>query len=299
MVIVPCVNVEQWKARGTHHTIHGRRLFVVDTGPTPAHADKPALVVLHGYPTSSHDYAGVLAALSVHHRVIVHDHLGFGLSDKPRDYSYALHEQTDFALLLWKHLGVSSAHVFAHDYGTSIATELLARWNLGFRPVGLASITLCNGSVHIELARLRLIQKLLRHATLGPLVARLSSQRVFNRTMRQLWGDPSTLTAAELDTMWELLTRDDGKKRLPQITQYLRDRVLYWHRWVGALQHSALPLNFLWGARDPITGRNVAEVHHAEAPGSRLTVLDDVGHYPMLEAPGRWTDALLALLSRP
>jgi pimeloyl-ACP methyl ester carboxylesterase len=36
---------------------------------------------------------------------------------------------------------------------------------------------------------------------------------------------------------------------------------------------------------------------YAEAPGSRLTMLEDVGHYPMLEAPRRWTDALLGLLA--
>lgn len=66
---------------------------------------------------------------------------------------------------------------------------------------------------------------------------------------------------------------------------------------VGALQQSQLPLGFLWGAEDPIVGANIAEVHHAEAPGSRLTVLDRVGHYPMLEAPERWTEGLLALLA--
>jgi pimeloyl-ACP methyl ester carboxylesterase len=291
------MNVDEWRAGGAYHTLHGRTLFVVDTGSDSADEDKPTLVLLHGYPTSSHDYHRVLSDLAAHYRVIVHDHLGFGLSDKPRDYSYALHEQTDFALLLWQHLGVKSAHLFAHDYGTSVATELLARWNLGFRPLALESITLCNGSVHIELARLRLIQKLLRNETLGPVVARLSSQRVFNRNMRQLWYDPTTLPNTDLDTMWELLIRDGGKAVLPKITQYLRDRVLYWHRWVGALRHSRLPLNFLWGAEDPITGRNVAELHHAEAPGSRLTVLDNVGHYPMLEAPRRWTDALLTLLA--
>jgi pimeloyl-ACP methyl ester carboxylesterase len=114
--------------------------------------------------------------------------------------------------------------------------------------------------------------------------------------MRRLWYDPTALPDADLDTMWDMLTRNGGKAVLPQITQYLRERILYWHRWVGALQQSRLPLHFLWGAEDPITGREVAELHHAEAPGSRLTVLDGVGHYPMLEAPRRWTDALLALL---
>ena len=201
------------------------------------------------------------------------------------------------ALQLWQRLGVRSAHVFAHDYGTSVATELLARWNRGFRPVHLESITLCNGSVHIELAKLRVIQKLLRNHTLGPLVAQLSTQRVFNRNMRQLWNDPDTLPQDDLDVMWELLIRNGGRAVLPRISQYLRDRVRFWNRWVGALQQSQLPLRFLWGAEDPIVGADVAEVHHAEAPGSRLTVLDRVGHYPMLEAPERWTEELLALLA--
>ena len=288
------MKVDGWRVRGAYREVDGHSLFVVDTG---AEGDeRPTLALLHGYPTSSHDYYRVIDELARDFRVVVHDHLGFGLSDKPKDYSYSLVEQTDVALQLWRRLGVRSAHVVAHDYGTSVATELLARWNRGFRPIHLESMTLCNGSVHIELAKLRLIQKLLRSHTLGPLVARLSSQRVFNRNMRQLWHDPGTLPQGDLDTMWELLTREGGKAVLPKITQYLRDRVLFWHRWVGALQQSQLPLRFLWGAEDPIVGADVAEVHHAESPGSLLTVLEGVGHYPMLEAPGRWAEALIALV---
>lgn len=286
------MNVEEWRAEGSYHTLEGRTLFVVDSG-----GDKEPLVILHGYPTSSHDFHRVLPALAREYRVIVHDHLGFGLSDKPLDYSYSLHEQADLALLLWRGLGVESARLVAHDYGTSVATEIIARRNVGFEPVSLASLTLCNGSVHIELARLRLIQKLLRNKSLGPLVARLSSKRVFRRNMRKLWWDPSKLKAEEIDVMWDLLTRSEGKRVLPRITQYLRDRVLFWHRWVGALTRSTLPTNILWGAEDPITGRNVAEVHHNEIPHSQLTLLDRLGHYPMLEDPDRWADALLQMLS--
>ena len=285
------MNCDSWRAKGSHHTLDGRKLFVVDTG-----GHRSTLVVLHGYPTSSHDFHRVLPALAAHHRVIVHDHLGFGWSDKPRDYSYSLHEQADFALRLWQHLDVQSAHVVAHDYGTSVATEILARWNQGVRPLRLESLTLCNGSVHIEMARLRFIQKLLRSRLTGPITARLSSQRVFSRNMRRLWYDPALLQAADIDTMWKLLVRDGGKQVLPRITQYLRDRVTYWDRWVRALQQTTLPTHFLWGAEDPITGRDVAEVHHAETPNSRLTLLDRVGHYPMLESPDRWARALADLL---
>lgn len=286
------MNAEEWSKRGEIRQIHGRRLFVVDSG-----GDGPVLALLHGYPTSSHDFHRVLEDLATGYRVIVHDHLGFGLSDKPRDYSYSLHEQADTALALWRELGVEQAHVAAHDYGTSVATEILARWNLGFRPVGLRSLTLSNGSVHIELARLRPIQKLLRNRTLGPLVARLSSRRVFARNMRKLWHDPSVLTDEEIDTMWQLLTRDGGRERLPQITQYLRGRVRFWHRWVGALQRTEVPTHILWATEDPVAGRDMAEVHHRETPGSTLTLLEKVGHYPMLEAPERWAGALRKLLS--
>ncbi len=69
---------------GSFHTLHGRTLFVVDScADDGAVDDKPTLVLLHGYPTSSHDYYRVLPDLAAHYRVIVHDHPGFGLSDKP------------------------------------------------------------------------------------------------------------------------------------------------------------------------------------------------------------------------
>lgn len=283
--------VGRWADAGAYYRARGHRVFAIDTGDTGG--DRPALVILHGYPTSSHDYHRVLPRLSERHRVIVHDHLGFGLSDKPAAYSYSLMEQTEVALALWQALGVRRAHVVAHDYGTSVATELVARRNAGDEPIRLASLTLSNGSVHIELAKLRLIQKLLRSRLTGPLVARLSSERLFRANMRKLWADPSRLGDHELRVMWELLIRDHGKLRLHAITQYLRERVRYWDRWVGGLRAVTLPTHVLWGAEDPITGRDVARLHHDEIAGSTLTLLEGVGHYPMLEAPERWAEALL------
>lgn len=285
------MNAEEWKSRGTFVALLGHRVFVVDSGLS----DAPTLALLHGYPTSSIDYHLVWPRLVSRFRVVVHDHLGFGLSDKPRDYSYSLMEQTDVAVMLWRELGLERVHVVAHDYGTSIATELLARWIRGFRPVPIQSFTLCNGSVHIELARLRVVQKLLLSRA-GGLTAKLTNFTVFERNMRKLWNDRSKLTDEELAVMWELLTRDAGKDVLPQITQYLHDRRKFWHRWIGGLQNSPLPLSFVWGTEDPVVGGDVAVLHHEESPGSELRLLEGVGHYPMLEAPDRWVDALFEVL---
>ena len=59
-----------------------------------------------------------------------------------------------------------------------------------------------------------------------------------------------------------------------------------------------LPTAFVWGTEDPIVGGDVARLHHEETPESQLRLLEGVGHYPMLEAPRRWANAVLDVVSR-
>src|SRR5262249_17419645 len=137
------------------------------------------LVVLHGFPSSSLDFRAALGRLSRGRRVVVHDHLGFGLSSKPERYSYSLIEQAEVAVELWRSLGITRAHVLAHDYGTSVATELVARHARGLLPFEPMSLTLCNGSVYIEMAHLTPSQRLLKNRLVAPIFARLASKPVF------------------------------------------------------------------------------------------------------------------------
>ena len=267
-------------------------LFCVDSG-----GDKPVLLILHGYPTSSHDYWRALPILAEHYRVIVHDHLGFGFSDKPRDYSYSLVDQADHAIMLWRDVGVTEADLVAHDYGTSIATELLARRNLGAGPIKLRSLTLCNGSMHIELANLRIMQRLLKAPLVGPVVARLASQRLFRRNMRKLFADPSFLDDEELDAMWTQLVAADGRAVLPAVTRYIDERYKFWHRWIRALRDTDLPVHIVWARQDPVAVEKMAHVLHNEIANSDLQLLDGVGHFPMIEAVERWCAAVLDALA--
>jgi len=267
-------------------------LFCVDTG-----GDKPVLLILHGYPTSSHDYWRALPILAERYRVIVHDHLGFGFSDKPRDYSYSLVDQADHAIALWRAVGVTEAVLLAHDYGTSVATELLARRNFGAEPIKLRSLTLCNGSMHIELANLRIMQRLLKAPLVGSVVARLASQRLFHRNMRKLFADPSFLDDEELDAMWTQLVAGGGRAVLPAVTRYIYERYKFWHRWIGALRDTDLPVHIVWARQDPVAVEKMAHVLHDEIANSDLQLLDGVGHFPMIEAVERWCDAVLDALA--
>ncbi len=279
-----------WRDRGRYLSIFGRAVFIVEAGPR----DAPAILVLHGFPTCSLDFRSVLAPLALRHRVIVHDHVGFGLSDKPIDYSYSLIEQSEVALAVWRALGVERGHVLAHDYGTSVATELVARRERGGLPLEIESLTLANGSVHLELARLSLPQRLLRNEHVGPIFAAMGSRAVFKLQLRRIFGRPDAVADDELDLAWEAVSWNDGRRRLAPISSYLNERFRFWNRWIGALTRFDRPAHVLWGRRDPIAVPAIAEALAAEIPGAELTWLDELGHYPMLEAPSRWAAAVLA-----
>lgn len=289
---MPLPDIAAWQARGRTISVFGQDVFVVEAGD-PA---SPALLLLHGYPTSSHDYAPTLDVLARRFRVVVHDHPGFGLSGKDPRWSGSLIEQAEIALGVWRSLGIERGHLVAHDYGTSVATEILARRERLGVPVGIDSLTLCNGSVHIELARPRLIQWLLADETVGPTVARLSGRGLFARNMRAVVAKKEVLDDATLDTMWALLTRSDGLDALPRLTRYLHERRRYHHRWIGALTRLDLPTHILWGPEDPVALRAVAEALAGEIPGARLTWLDGLGHYPMLEDPERWAEGVMGFV---
>jgi pimeloyl-ACP methyl ester carboxylesterase len=279
-----------WKRRGQTLDVFGREVFVIEAGEP----DAEPLVILHGYPSSSFDYHQVLGLLAERFRVIIHDHIGFGLSAKPEDYSYSLIEQADIALGVWRQLGVGSGHLLAHDYGTSVATELLARRERDLLDFDVDAVTLCNGSMHVELAEMSTLQKLLPVRGVGPLVAKLANHTIFRAQIRRILGEGGSVSDHEIDLMWEALEYAGGRKVIPQIARYQYERKAFWHRWIGALKALDLPCHVVWGRQDAVAVAEIAETLAGEVPGARLTWLDDLGHYPMLEDPNRWARAVLS-----
>ena len=98
----------------------------------------------------------------------------------------------------------------------------------------------------------------------------------------------------DMNEDFDLISLAGGRYRLPQISQYLRERVRFGRRWTAALQRTDVPLRLVWGDRDPIAVPAIPKRVGELAPGARIVWLEGVGHYPMLEAPDRWTDAILA-----
>lgn len=275
-------SVETWRARGRLLPTRDGEVWTLDVPGGDATATP--VLVLHGFPSSAFDFADAIDRIAARRRVVALDFPGFGLSCKPRDHGYSLFEQADVVLEIARAVGLERGHVWAHDMGTSVATELLARRERGLCPLRLESVTLMNGSVHVELAHLTLGQKLLR-SPLGDVFARYSSRSTFEAQLRRTFGrEPDEAT---LHAMWDLLSRDDGVARLPATIGYVAERKRFRRRWIGALERCDLPLLVAWGRRDPVAVMAIAEKLAEGTAGARLETWDDLGHWPQVEDPAR------------
>jgi pimeloyl-ACP methyl ester carboxylesterase len=287
------MNAEEWRNLGSERKVLGHQIFVIDSKQDATEETKSTLVILHGYPTSSYDYYKVFSKLSAHYRVILHDHLGFGFSDKPKDIAYSLMTQTDIALELWKQLELEKIVLLAHDYGTSVATEIIVRHNEGLLNINIEKLILCNGSIHIELSQLRTIQKLLKHKFWGKYVAMFTNFPIFRKNMRNIYFDKSKVTDEELRDMWKLIELNGGRKIIHKLTQYISERYEYWDRWVGGLTKTQIPTKIIWAKNDPIAIPEIAELLASEIPKSELYWMNKTGHFLMLENPEEWTELVL------
>ncbi|MGF1464626.1 MAG: alpha/beta fold hydrolase [Sandaracinaceae bacterium] len=271
-------SVESWRDQGRFEAIGDQRVFVVQAGG----GTEVPVVFLHGFPTSSYDWHRIWAELDGRPRLAL-DLPGYGLSSKPIDYSYSLLEQAEVVIEVLRRAGLDRGHVVDHDMGTSVLTELLARRErghlAGFEP---ASITLMNGSVHIDMTRLTPSQKLLM-SPVADLFVRASRYPVFKWQLSRILGQ--ALHDEELRALWALLRADDGHQRLPAIMRYVDERSIFKHRWIGALTRLDLPTLVAWGPKDPVAVMAIAERLADEIPGARLVPLEGLGHYPQLEDP--------------
>ena len=249
----------------------------------------PALWLIHGFPTSSRDWRGVWPALAAGHEVFALDMLGFGASAKPRDFDYSITASADQWVALAEATGASEVAVIAHDYGNTVAQELLARQREGALGFRIRSVAFLNGGLFPEATHPLRLQRLLA-GPLGPVIARLSSERRFRASLRHICARP--WPDGELAEAWQALARAGGKAVMPKLLRYIAERRKHRARWVGALQQADVPIALVNGLEDPISGRSIVARWRELLPAAPVFELPGVGHYPQVEAPDEVLEAL-------
>jgi pimeloyl-ACP methyl ester carboxylesterase len=211
--------------------------------------------------------------------------LGFGFSDKPNSRTYTIHGQADIVEALVKTKGLTNFHVLAHDYGDTVAQELLARQLEGAGSGTWLSCCLLNGGLFPETHRALLTQKLLL-SPLGKFLNRLTGYSKFSKNFSSVFGPQSKPSEQDLENFWWLINVNNGKHIFHNLITYMRDRIEHRERWVSALQKSTIPLAVINGSVDPVSGAHmVARYKELNCRLDYLAQLSVIGHYPQVEAP--------------
>ncbi|MBD9425030.1 alpha/beta hydrolase [Pseudomonas sp. PDM15] len=277
MTALPGIALADWRAQGRGFSFNGQAIRYWTAG------EGEPLLLIHGFPTASWDWHYLWQPLAAKYRVIACDMLGFGYSAKPREHVYSLLEQADLQQALLAHLGIGGpVHVLAHDYGDSVAQELIARHQEG--RLQLASCVFLNGGLFPETHRPVLTQKLLL-SPLGPLLGRLFSRSKLKANLTKVFGPQTPPSESELDAFWALIAHNDGPAVMHRLIRYILDRRVNRERWVAAMQETTVPLRVIDGALDPISGAHMVARYRELIANPDTVLLEAIGHYPQTEAP--------------
>lgn len=254
----------------------------------------PAVVFVHGTPSSSAEFAALIDRLGPGFRCIAIDHLGFGQSDKPEaaDYSIAAHRRRMVALLA--QLNVHDFHLVVHDFGGAIAVPLVIE-----NPRRVSSLTLMNTWLwplsETEPA-MRKQLPLLRSRLMAWLYRRFNfSARVL---VKAAWGTHRPLTGDQHRRYMAAFRSPEERSGTVAFLHALVDSAeSSWQRWRDLGVLATIPVLVLWGMGDKMITAKTLQRWQALVPTATIITLPRVGHFVADEAPELVADALQRFLT--
>ncbi|HBO00646.1 MAG TPA: alpha/beta hydrolase [Alteromonas macleodii] len=284
------MQLSQWRSSGHFLNVDGQQVFYKTEGTGPV------LLLIHGYPTASFDWAKIWPKLTTQFHCVTLDMPGFGFSDKSPK-KYLIKEQADAISEVIRHLGITSAHVLSHDYGDTVAQEMMAQQlenNLAFN---IESLHLLNGGLFPETHRALPIQKLLL-SPIGGLLIRFLNKNAIRKSMHNIFGSNTPPSDQDIDDFWTLISANNGHQHMHLLLDYMKQRKQYRERWVSALQNANAPLRLTAGMADPISGAHMVARYKQLIPNADVIELDQIGHYPQIESAEAVVNSIASFLGR-
>ena len=284
------MQLSHWRSSGHFLNVDGQQVFYKTEGTGPV------LLLIHGYPTASFDWAKIWPKLTTQFHCVTLDMPGFGFSDKSPK-KYLIKEQADAISEVIRHLGITSTHVLSHDYGDTVAQEMMARQlenDLAFR---IESLHLLNGGLFPETHRALPIQKLLL-SPIGGLLIRFLNKYAIRKSMHNIFGPNTPPSDQDINDFWILISTNNGHQHMHLLLDYMKQRKQYRERWVSALQNANAPLRLTAGMADPISGAHMVARYKQLIPNADVIELDQIGHYPQIESAEAVVKSITSFLGR-
>jgi pimeloyl-ACP methyl ester carboxylesterase len=281
-----------------HHrylTVDGHRLFFREAGNPTA----PALVLLHGFPTSSYMFRDLVPALADQYHVIAPDHLGFGLSDAPpvEQFDYTFDALTALTRGLLRALEINRYAMYVQDYGAPIG------WRLALEaPAAVTAIISQNGNGY-DAGFVESFWKIVRAYQTEQTAATEDAVRKFLTLAATRWqyvtgvADETLVNPESWYHDYALISRPGNDKvQLTLLRDYASNSPLYprLHEYFRATN---VPLLAVWGRGDEIFGPAGAQAFANDLPNAEIHLLDG-GHFLLESALDEVTGLIRAFLAK-
>lgn len=288
-----------WPAK-THYRyreVLGKRIFYREAGDS----SRPTLLLLHGFPSSSHTYRELIPLLSGKYRVVAPDYLGSGYSDKPDpdEYLYSFDRLAEHVSGLVEALGVREYVLYMQDFGAPVGYRVMMR-----EPRKLKGLIVQNANAYLEglTAPRREFFKNAHHDRSPEMTRKLfdfvgREAVIHKQYLRDVKGRESVMNPDSWTHDLVFLQTDKDKKIQVQLFQDYYTNLLAYPRWQAFLRARKPPTLIVWGKNDPAFIAEGAKAYLKDLPEAELHLLD-AGHFAVEENPVEIAQRVHAFMER-
>jgi pimeloyl-ACP methyl ester carboxylesterase len=261
-----------------HTTVRGQKHFYRESGAQ----DAPTLVLLHGFPSSSHMYRNLIGQLAPRFHVIAPDYVGFGYSAAPQvnEFQYTFDNlAAHVEELLFRNLGLKKFSIYVQDYGAPVGYRIASK-----HPDAIEGIVVQNGNAYVEgigpaFDPMKPFWKNRNAETEKPVRALLTlDMTVFQYTHGV--KDPTAISPDSYTLDQHFLDREGNAAiQLELLHNYQSNVALYdgWHEYFRKYQPRML---IVWGKNDPFFTVEGAKAYQRDIPKAELHFID-TGHFAL------------------
>lgn len=281
----------------TYHTaeVDGRKVFYREAGNSKA----PAIVLLHGFPSSSHMYRDLIPVLAGKFHVIAPDMIGFGYSDapSPAEFTYSFDKLASVTQGLLDKLGVKSYGLYMQDYGGPVGLRLATA-----HPERVTGLVIQNANAYMDGIGKPLADVFLPFWNERNVTTEAAARAFLTLATTKFQYTAGARNPAGLNPdAWThdqaLLDRPGNADiQLTLFQDYQSNVALYdtWHDYFRRHQPRTL---IVWGKNDPLFIAPGAEAFKRDMPKAKLVWLDG-GHFALEENVPTVATEIIRLFSR-
>ncbi|MFD5065624.1 alpha/beta fold hydrolase [Streptomyces sp. NPDC058394] len=276
-------------------TVKGRKVFYREAGDP----DAPEIVLLHGFPASSHMFRNLIPDLADRYHVVAPDHMGFGFSDAPPvdEFEYSFENLTAHTLALLDQLGLQKFSIYIQDYGAPIGLRIASR-----NPDRVTALVVQSGNAYLEgftsFADVLIAYTQNRGENEASARESLTVEKTRWQYTHGVPADRLDRVAPDTWTLDQALMDRPGNKeiQLQLFWDYQFNLPLYSDFQEYFRKHQP-PTLITWGKNDEVFSADGARAYTRDLPGAELHLLDS-GHFALESHGPEIADLILDFLGR-